>query len=140
MTSKTIEATEVEQLAKGLVQVLETYEGIDEVFAANAFLDINVPTWRFQLESPTAFIAWLQEYCPGGYRISARPPLATASGFVLEVEGEYADHHGSELFFRNLYVCGVQNARVSEMSFWCTGDWDAETRDHHKAEVQLLRP
>ena len=140
MTTQMTEMAQVEQLSKGLLRVLETYEDVDDVFAPNAFFDINVPTWRFQLESAAAFIGWLKEYCPGGYHITATPAIPTASGFVLEVEGEYADHHGSELFFRNLYVCRVRDGSISEVSFWCTGDWDVETREHHKAEVQLLRP
>lgn len=140
MTTGMTRTANVDEIAKGLVQVLETYQGAEEVFATDAFFDVNVPTWRFQLETPDAFVAWLQEFCPDGYRISARTPLPTASGFVIEVEGEYSDDHGAALFFRNLYVCAVEDGRISDVSFWCTGDWDAETREHHKAEVRLLRP
>ena len=140
MTTEIKRMADVKELANGVARVLETYDAVEEVFTPDAFFDINVPTWRFQLDSPAAFIAWLQEYCPQGYRITARPPIGTASGFVLEVEGEYADHHGAQLFFRNLYVCVVQDGRIKEMSFWCTGDWDEETREHHKAAVRLLRP
>ena len=130
----------VERLAKGLVGVLETYSGTDEVFEPDAFFDINVPTWRFQMEGPQTLIGWLREYCPDGYRIAAKSPIPTATGFVLEVEGDYADPEGNPLFFRNLYVCKVQDGRITELTFWCTGDWDVETREHHRAEVQLIRP
>jgi len=135
-----IEGTELERIAQGLVTVMERLSDPENALDKDVFFDINVPAWRFQLEGPDGFIDWLREYCPGGYRITPKRVLPTESSFVLEIEGEYEDHHGAALFFRNLFVCQVEAGRIKDVSYWCTGDWDAETREHHKAEVRLLRP
>ena len=125
------------QLGARLADMLRDYSG-QEIFAPDAFFDVNVPTWRFQVRGVERFVGWLQGYAPHGYRIVVVRDLPTSTGFVLEVEGEY-EHHGEPLFFRNLYVCDVADDRITDVSFWCTGDWDPETRARHDAEAVMHR-
>lgn len=124
-------------LGSRLADMLRDYTG-QEIFAADAFFDVNVPTWRFQVRGVERFVGWLQSYAPNGYRITVTRELPTATGFVLEIEGEY-EHHGVPLFFRNLYICDVTDGLISDVSFWCTGDWDPETRARHDAEASRIR-
>ena len=124
-------------LAEQLAQMLRTYEGQD-LFAPGAFFDINVPEWRFQVLGVESFVAWLRGYAPQGYRITVKRVLATDTGFVAEVEGEY-EHHGTQLYFRNLYVADVDGNRITDLSFWCTGDWDPETRARHAVDAPMVR-
>ena len=131
----TIETTPL--LGQRLAEMLHDYRG-QQIFAPDAFFDINVPTWRFQVRGVERFAGWLQGCAPHGYTITVVRELATASGFVLEIEGDY-EHHGVPLFFRNLYVCDVADGLITDVSFWCTGDWDPETRAQHAAEAPMLR-
>ena len=124
-------------LGSRLADMLRDYERL-EIFAPDALFDINVPTWRFQLRGVQRFVGWLQGYDPRGYRITVTRELPTDTGFVLEIEGEY-EHHGMPLFFRNLYVCDVADGRITDVSFWCTGDWDPETRARYDAEAPRIR-
>lgn len=126
------------ELTERLASVLRIYKGIEELFADGAFFDVNIPQFRFQVEGSDRFFSWLKGYAPNGYRITVARSLPTATGFVAEVEGEY-EQHGHELFFRNLYVCDVDQGRISEVSFWCTGDWDEDARAHWRAHAPMIR-
>ena len=125
-------------LAERLAQVYASYEGADEVFAPDALFDVNVPSWRFQLQGPEAFFSWLRGHSPNGYAITLVSVTPTSSGFVAEVEGEYrpADE---DLYFRNLILCHVEGERVSQVVFFCTGDWDSQTRARQAAEAPMIR-
>ncbi len=126
-------------LADKLVHVYASYEGADEVFAPDALFDVNVPSWRFQLEGPEAFFSWLRGHSPDGYAITLVAVTPTRSGFVAEVEGEYRP--GDEnLYFRNLILCHVEAERIIEVVFFCTGDWDPQTRARQAAEAPMIRP
>jgi hypothetical protein len=132
-----VDSPTVQQLADRVADLLRTYRGAD-VFAPDALFDINVPIWRFQVRGAERFLAWLQGYAPHGYSITVTRVIETTSGFVMEIEGEY-EHHGIPLFFRNLYVAELANNQITELSFWCTGDWDPETRARHEVEAPMLR-
>jgi ketosteroid isomerase-like protein len=129
-----IEAPAAVAIAQRLATVLRTYAGVGEVFTPDVVFDINVPIWRFQVRGPDRFIAWLRGYAPHGYDITVTRTFPTGTGVVVEVEGEY-DRHGHHLFFRNLYICEVTAGRISDVSFWCTGDWDEDTRAQYVAEM-----
>ena len=128
----------VHRLAERLAQLLRTYRGADEVFAPDADIDVNVPFWRFRLRGAEQLLAWLQGYAPHGYQITVTRVLPTAAGFVIELEGEY-EHHGTPLFFRNIYVADAPDGLITGLAFWCTGDWDPETRDRYSATTTARR-
>jgi hypothetical protein len=65
--------------------------------------------------------------------------VPTASGFVTEMTGRH-EEDGAELTDRKIVLCEVRGGRVSEMTIYCSGDWDAELRARHAAETALLRP
>lgn len=126
-------------LAEALIRAYERCRGGRALFTPDALFDINVPTWRFQVRGSDAFFDWLRRYAPEGYRLTLLRAAPTASGFVAEVEGEYA-HHGEDLYFRNLLLCEVSDGRIAELTFYCTGDWDAETRARQRHEAPMIRP
>ena len=134
----TVETTrDLMALADRFATAYATYRGADAVFAPNVLFDINVPGWRFQVSGADAFFSWLQGHSPDGYGIRIARTTPTASGFVVEVEGEYAPH-GHGLFFRNLIECEVRAGRISEVVYFCTGDWDPDTRARWLAEPPMV--
>lgn len=130
MTTTANTTSTVQQLAEQLAELLRTYQGAEKVFAPDAGFDVNVPFWRFRLRGPDQLLAWLQGYAPNGYTITISRVLPTQTGFVIELEGEY-EHHGTPLFFRNVYVADVAGGLITDLAFWCTGDWDPETRHRY---------
>lgn len=64
---------------------------------------------------------------------------ATATGFVLEFEERW-EQDGKDWYSRKMVRADAPLGAVSAFSVYCTGDWDAEHRARHAAEVTLLRP
>ena len=48
-------STTVERLSLRFANVFESLDATEELFTRDAFFDLNVPVWRFQLEGPDAF-------------------------------------------------------------------------------------
>jgi hypothetical protein len=128
----------VQRLAKG-VELVYGLEQPRDVFAPDAVFDINIPSWRFQLGSPEAFVGWFRHYTKEGYKINVENVVETQTGFAMELEGEYTDHHGDELYFRNLLLCKVAEGLITEVIYYCTGDWDRPTRERQAKEAALVR-
>lgn len=134
-----VDAAVAERLATAMVQAYSTLDGQSEIFTDDVLFDVNVPQWRFQIQGAESFTGWLREHTDVGYRLQARRVTPTTSGFVVELEGRY-EHHGEHLYFRNLLLCEVRDERISEVIFYCTGDWDEKTCALQAAEVTLIRP
>jgi hypothetical protein len=129
---------EAQALSERLADVFRTAD-VGDVFTDDVFLDGHPPLWRFQLQGRDQFAAWLIGYSPDGADITVARTVPTASGFVTEMTGRH-EEEGGELTDRKIVLCEVRGGRVSEMTIYCSGDWDAELRARHAAETTLLRP
>lgn len=130
---------EVERLAGGFIRFMETLSDTDAVFGPGTFFDVNVPMWRLQMEGGAAFEAWLRTYNETGYRIPWWRSVPTATGVAVELEGEYEDRAGAPQYFRNLFLFEIDGGRIADVTMYCTGDWDEETRRQHAASAPLVR-
>jgi hypothetical protein len=129
---------EAQTLSERLANVFRTAE-VGDVFTEDLFLDGHPPLWRFQLEGKDAFAAWLKGYSPDGAEITVARTVPTATGFVTELLGRHEE--GGELMTdRKILLCEVRAGRISEMTIYCSGDWDANLRARHAAETTLVRP
>lgn len=142
MQQPTIDRTstpnEIGDLSEALAQVFRTAE-VRDVFTDDVFLDGHPPFWRFQLQGIEDFRAWLEGYVQGGRDVEVVRTIATSSGFVTEHTG--ASHTDRGLITgRELLVCEVRDGRISELTVFCSGQWDAALRDRHAAEAPMLRP
>lgn len=63
---------------------------------------------------------------------------ATTTGFVLELEEEW-DQGDDSWYCREMFRADVSGGAISQLSVYCTGDWDRATVAHHAATVPLLR-
>jgi hypothetical protein len=130
-----VDQATAERLSTALNRCFETYEAGRDVFAEDAFFDLRPPFWRFQLEGPEAFAAQLRAVAPGPTRARVLRAVPTATGFVMEHE-ETSD---AEVAHR-LFLCEVRDGRITEVTVYCNGGWDAELRARHAAEAPMLRP
>jgi ketosteroid isomerase-like protein len=136
-TTPTNDAT-AQELSERLADVFRTGNASD-VLTEDLFLDGHPPLWRFQLQGRDAFAAWLAGYAPGGTETTVVRTIPTATGFVTEFVGRH-DEDGEEMTDRKILLCEVRGRRISELTVYCSGDWDAELRARHAAEAPVIRP
>ena len=134
-----IDCATVERLSVGFADVFQTFEAKDDVFAGDAFFDLNMPVWRFQLESADAFASQLKSIAQGPARIDILRTVPTVSGFVTE-HMEHQDVDGQDMTARRLWLCEVREGLITEAVGYCSGEWDEELRARHAVEAQMIRP
>jgi ketosteroid isomerase-like protein len=127
-----------QELSERLADVFRT-GNVNDVLADDMFLDGHPPLWRFQLQGLDAFSAWLAGYTPDGAETTVVRTIPTATGFVSEFVGRH-DENGNDLTDRKILLCEVRGGQVSELTVYCSGDWDAELRARHAAEAPIIRP
>ena len=134
----TLSDAEAQALGERLADVFRTAD-VGDVFTEDLFLDGHPPYWRFQLQGRDQFAAWLAGYAPAGTEVDVARTVPTASGFLTELTGRH-EEDGAEMTDRKIVLCEVRDGRVSELTIYCSGDWDADLRARHAAETTLLRP
>ena len=80
-----IDPATAEQLSSRFANVFETFNAGD-LFSPDAFFDLNMPVWRFQVEWPEAFASQLKSIAEGPVQLNILRTVPTASGFVTEHE------------------------------------------------------
>lgn len=133
-----IDPATAEQLSMRFANVFETFDAGD-LFSPEAFFDLNMPVWRFQVEGPEAFTSQLRSIAEGPVQMNILRTVPTVSGFVTEHE-EHQDVGGHEMTARRLWLCEVHGGRIAEAVGYCSGEWDEELRARHAIEAPMIRP
>jgi ketosteroid isomerase-like protein len=129
----------VERLSAGFHRVFESFDARADVFDPDAFFDLNMPVWRFQLQGATAFGSQIEAINQGPTRVDILRTVPTVSGFVTEHE-EHQVVDGEDLSARRLWLCEVRDGRIVGVVGYCSGEWDEALRARHAAEAPMLRP
>ena len=137
--STAIDLENVERLSRRFADVFATFDASEDDFTSDAFFDLNMPVWRFQLQGPHNFTAQLKDINEGPAYIEVRRTVATVSGFVTE-HVEHQDVGDQEVTARRLWICEIRDGRIAEATGYCSGEWDAELRARHAAEAPMIRP
>ena len=139
MTAAAPTRADVRARAQEFISWLETGEPAPGLFAPDVFVDFTLPLWRLQAGGREAALALRR----GGHPSPGQVPRSrfdpTPTGFVLEVEERWEDADGA-WYCRELFRADVADGAISELSVYCTGDWDREQVARHRATVELLRP
>lgn len=133
-----IDDATAQELSERLADVFRTADNF-AVLTDDVFLDGHPPFWRFQLLGRDVFAAWLKDYSPNGHETTVVSTIPTAAGFVTEMVGRFVED-GEEMTDRKIILCTVRDGQVSEMTVYCSGDWNAELRSRHAAEASIVRP
>lgn len=121
------------------VAFLET-GATDGLLAPDVFADITLPHWRMQEQGSAAVIASKQGSHPSGGRTRVEKVLAGDYGFTIKVEERWEDG-GQQWYCREAFICELdREGRITEISVYCTGDWDEAAVARHRDAVTLLRP
>jgi hypothetical protein len=126
------------EVADALVSFLETGTPPEGLFTAEVFCDFTMPQWRLQAAGIEDVVALRKGGHPAAGRVPRSRLDATTTGFVLEVEEEW-DQDNESWYCRELIRADVSDGAISQLSVYCTGDWDSELVARHAAAVQLLR-
>jgi ketosteroid isomerase-like protein len=126
-----------QELSERLADVFRTAQATD-VLADDVFLDGNPPLWRFQLQGRDAFDAWIKSFMPDGADTTVVRTVPTVTGFVTEFTGRH-DQDGLEITDRKILLAEVRDGRITELTVYCSGDWDTDLRARHAVEAQLIR-
>ena len=130
---------EARALADRFVRYLETGQAEPGLYAPDVFLDVTLPRWRLQAEGADAALAVRRASHPEPGRVPRSRFDPTPTGFVLEVE-ETWDQDGESWYCRELFRADAGPEGITQLSVYCTGDWDRARVAEHAREGTLIRP
>jgi hypothetical protein len=121
------------------VAFLET-GATEGLFAADVFADFTLPHWRTQVQGAEETITTKSSLHPPAGRTRVEKVLAAERGYTLKVEERWEDG-GTQWYCREAFLCDLDDqGRITELSVYCTGDWDEAAVARHAETVTLLRP
>lgn len=137
-TMQTTSQVTAQELAEKFITFLETGAIPDGLFTPDVFVDFTMPLWRLQAQGLDDSLALRRAGHPGPGLVPRSRLDTTATGFVLEVEERW-EQDGESWYCRELFRADVSDGSISELSVYCTGDWDRARVAEHAAAVKLLR-
>jgi hypothetical protein len=122
-----------------LIRFLETGTVPEGLFAADVFADLSLPHWRVQAATAAEIIAIRAEGHPCSGQVRVERVEQTGHGFTIEFEERWEDG-GQRWYCREMIRADVAGGSITEMSIYCTGDWDEARQREHAGAVSLIRP
>ena len=138
LASTVLDDATAQELSERLADVFRTAHAGD-VLTDDVFLDGNPPLWRFHVQGRDAFNTWIKGFMPQGADTTVVRTIPTVSGFVTEFVDRH-EENGEAITSRKILLCEVRGGRISELTVYCSGDWNAELRARHATETELIRP
>ena len=129
----------VNELVQKFIAFLETGTAPDGLFAPDIFLDFTMPTWRVQSQGTAQAVALRKRGHPAPGKVARYRLDLIPAGFVLELEERWTDA-GQNWYCREMFRADVRDGLITELSVYCTGDWDAARQAQHQTAVKLIRP
>ena len=126
-------------LSEKIVNFLETGQAPDGLLRPDVFLDLTMPTWRIQTAGAEDLIAERKQGHPAPGTVTRWRADPTLSGFVLEFEERWSAE-GQQWYAREMMRIEVTGGTITEVTVYCTGDWDQARQAEHAAAVTLIRP
>jgi hypothetical protein len=131
---------DVDQLVLEFIEFTETGTAPPDLFAHDVFVDFTMPHWRLQAGDRAGLVELRRRGHPGPSTVASSRVDVTESGFVIEWTERWTDDGGMEWYCREMARADVAEGRITDLSVYCTGDWDTHRVAEHRRAVQLLRP
>ena len=116
------------------------YPGLVQRMAPEGVLDMNLPTWRFQLrgaEKVSDYFATQFGQLPTvsctQFRLHAE-----ANPIIVESESRFDGPDGQYLW-RAVDIVHVEDGRIVSLTQYCSGCWDPATIARQAAEAPMIR-
>ena len=140
MTTTTTEVPALVQASVGRFVAFLEIGATEGLFAPDVFADITLPHWRVQVQGAEETIAAKNGLHPPAGRTRVEKVLPAERGYALKVEERWEDS-GQRWYCREVILCDLDDeGRITELSAYCTGDWDEAAVARHAEAVTLLRP
>lgn len=116
------------------------WQAITDTYAPDVLLDINLPTWRFQLQGRDAAAQQLREQTEGlaNLRTVGHEIHHTDSGVIIEEEMRF-DGDDGEYLWRAIDVFRIDGDLVTEHRQYCTGCWTPDDIARQAQEAPMVR-
>jgi hypothetical protein len=135
----TADRPDTSAIVAGLIRYLETGSVPDGLFAPDVFTDLSLPHWRIQTGTLDEVLAVRADGHPSPGQVRVERVEPTAHGFTIEFEERW-DNDGQHWYCREMIRADVAGDVITELSVYCTGDWDEARQREHAAAVRLIRP
>ena len=122
-----------------LIRFLETGHAPAGLFAPEMFADLSLPHWRIQTGTAAEIISVRASEHPFPGQVRVEHVERTGHGFTIEFEERW-HNDGQSWYCREMIRADVVGDTITEMSIYCTGDWDEARQREHAAAVRLSRP
>ena len=134
--------TKTAAVADRLVDAMRTadWDAVADTYAGDVLLDMNLPTWRFQLQGRDAAGRYLREQTGGlaNLRLVRHQVHRTDSGVVIEEEMRF-DGDDGEYLWRAVDIFRVDGDQVTEHVQYCTGCWPPDQIARQAQEAPMVR-
>jgi hypothetical protein len=139
MMTSVLDETSVDAAVTRLIAWLERGE-TDGLFAPDAFSDLTFPHWRLQMQGAEEMNRLKEEMHPPGGTTRVERVHRSERGYVAQVEERW-ESEGQQWYCREAYICDLDDqGRITELNYYCTGDWDEIRQPEHAEAVTLLPP
>jgi glycine/D-amino acid oxidase-like deaminating enzyme len=118
----------------------ENWDSLTEIYAPEVLLDVNVPSWRFQIQGRDAPIGWFKEQIARfeNFRVTWVQATPTEDGVVVEWEMHTSEGDNEQLC-RQVDILHGDGARIHTHVVLCTGMWDPATIARQRTEAPMVR-
>lgn len=136
MTTQT--ATVVDRLVAAIRDA--DWEAVTATYAADVLLDMNLPTWRFQLQGRDAATQYFLEQTKGlaNLRTTHSRAFVTSDGVIIEEEMRF-DADGGEYLWRAVDIFQVEGSAIVEHTEYCSGCWHPDQIARQADEAPMIR-
>jgi hypothetical protein len=116
------------------------YVGLTERFAPDALLDMNMPTWRFQLQGRDAIREHFSEQTSGLTNLHCTQLRALVADDAIVVESECRfDGSDGEYLWRCVDLVRIVAGEIVEHAQYCTGCWGPDDIARQAREAPMVR-
>jgi hypothetical protein len=100
------------------------YPSLAGMYAWDAVLDMNLPTWRFQHQGADKIVEYFHDQTGGLQNLRCTYSRAVGTDDTIMVESECRfDGDGGEYLWRCVDIFAVAGNRITTHTQYCTGCW-----------------
>jgi ketosteroid isomerase-like protein len=116
------------------------WNAITATYAPDVLLDMNLPTWRFQLQGRDAVAEYFVEQTGEltELRTTQHMVYMTDNGVIIEEEMRF-DGDGGEYLWRAVDIFVIDGDAVTEHRQYCTGCWPPDQIARQTVEAPMVR-
>lgn len=125
---------------RAVVESAGSAAAVAELYAPDALLDANVPTWRFQRKGLDEIVAQFADwYGEAPADVEEISEWEADWGSVVQYV-ERGMYDGRPAVSRTLNLLFADDGKVVRHVYYCTGPWDADTEARQKIEAPMYEP